>query len=132
MTKKKEISAFNAAMQFKCPACRKGHIFTDKQHYAPFSYGSGQHNKCPNCDQDFEIEPGFEFGAYYISYAINVIYFGLATLFAFLFLNPDDIYSYVYFDVAIVIIALPFTIRFSRVLNLHLIGGIKYNDKDKL
>jgi len=87
-----------------------------------------QHKECPHCKQDLIIEPGFDFGAYYISYALNVIYFGLATIIGFFILDSRDIKDFVAFDVSIVIVALPYTLRISRVLNFYLLSGIKFKD----
>jgi len=45
------------------------------------------HKSCPSCQQDFVIEPGFYFGATYVSYALNFAW--LIPLFLFFYLVMD-------------------------------------------
>ena len=55
----------------KCPNCSKGKVFADKSFY--FSMGFPKMNKtCSHCGFTFEKEPGFFFGAMFVSYAIGV------------------------------------------------------------
>ena len=55
----------------RCPNCSKGKIFADKSFY--FSVGFPKMNKtCENCGFKFEKEPGFFFGAMFVSYALGV------------------------------------------------------------
>lgn len=55
----------------KCPRCRRGRLFTTKN---PFNFKkiTDMPGQCPVCQQDFSLEPGFYFGATYVSYAFNV------------------------------------------------------------
>ena len=55
---------------FRCPRCHEGKLFIHKS-----SYGKGfteLHKRCTVCGEDFEREPGFYFGAAYVSYALTV------------------------------------------------------------
>jgi len=55
----------------KCPRCRKGKMFVDRN--AWHLKNTLKMNKaCPVCNQPFDIEPGFYFGAGYVSYALTV------------------------------------------------------------
>lgn len=69
----------------KCPRCRVGTLFVE-----PFVLLNPLHmpERCPHCSLKYEPEPGFYFGAMFISYilssfvllivaAICVIYFGM-------------------------------------------------------
>lgn len=116
---------FKAIIDFQCPACRSAHIFKDKKKYNLFDF-QGLHKDCQNCGQDLEIEPGFEFGAMYISYGFNTAYFVICSLIIFFTIRPQDIMSYVILDLIVVLGLLPFTIRFCKVLNLYWMAGIKY------
>ncbi len=53
-----------------CPKCRKGKLFSSSL----FNLKSfhKMNDKCDNCGQDFNLEPGFYMGAMYISYAFQV------------------------------------------------------------
>ncbi len=51
-----------------CPRCRSGKLF--KQ---PYNYENAykMHERCPHCSANFEPEPGFYFGAMFISYILT-------------------------------------------------------------
>ena len=61
--------AFSAAVQAKCPRCRRGDLFATPM------YGLKMQKmnvKCPHCEMKFEREPGYFYVAMFISYAFNV------------------------------------------------------------
>src|SRR5438045_6134383 len=96
-------SLINALWKGKCPRCRKGNVFT---------YSSGKlfrfaamNSTCPHCNASLIPEPGFYFGAMFVSYAINVGIFVACWLVLYLFFEPSDV---VYISV-IAIAALVFT-----------------------
>lgn len=84
------------------------------------------HETCPNCGFRFEIEPGFFFGAMYISYAVSVALFAVIGFIIFQITNDPPFWSYTLVMPGVVILLTPVTFRFSRVLFLHLFGGVKY------
>ena len=55
----------------KCPRCGKGDLFCHANAYNPRETAN-MHGTCPSCGEDFEREPGFYFGAAYVSYALTV------------------------------------------------------------
>lgn len=68
---KKKPSYIGAMLGLKCPRCRQGKLFTSQN---PFNIKkiTDMPSECPVCHQDYSIEPGFYFGASYVSYAFNV------------------------------------------------------------
>jgi hypothetical protein len=57
----------------KCPRCNKGKFWkSNNPYYNLFFNGGENHNNCLNCDLKFEIEPGFFYGAMYISYGLGI------------------------------------------------------------
>ena len=57
----------------KCPKCHQGDFFEYKQ---PFRKDFDKiHTHCSNCHLKYEKEPGFFFGAMYVSYALMVAVF---------------------------------------------------------
>lgn len=58
----------------KCPRCQEGDFFESKNPYDLKRF-SKMHETCSVCDQKFEPEIGFYFGAMYVSYAIGVAVF---------------------------------------------------------
>lgn len=55
----------------KCPRCREGYIYKEKNPYKLKSVVK-MVDKCPTCGQPTEIEVGFYYGTGYVSYAISV------------------------------------------------------------
>lgn len=85
------------------------------------------HEQCPECGLNFEVEPGFYTGAMYVSYAFSVAIFIIVGFFLFIFFNDPDIVVYVLSTLLTIIILFPILFRYSRVIYLHLFGGINYN-----
>jgi len=80
---------------------------------------------CSHCDADFEPEPGFYFGAMFVSYAISVTIFIIVGIILFIFFRPSD----VVYAICIVLAALVFTpvsFRYSRILFLYWFGGYHF------
>lgn len=82
--------------------------------------------KCPHCGVGFEPEPGFYFGAMFVSYAINVALFVATWLMLYVFMDPPD-WVYISSIVAVAILLMPLTYRYSRLLWLYWFGGHSYN-----
>lgn len=83
---------------------------------------------CPHCGLRYEVEPGYFIGAMYVSYAFSG---GLALVLGFvLFYFFDDPDGWIYVGViapAMLLIA-PINFRMSRVIWLHYVAGIKYQE----
>ena len=57
----------------KCPRCNKGKFWKSNNPYYNLFLNDGEnHRNCMNCDLKFEIEPGFFYGAMYISYGLGI------------------------------------------------------------
>lgn len=67
---KKESIAYGI-LKFKCPRCHEGNLFTHSNHYDLANFLK-MHKNCPVCNQTYNPEPGFYFGAAYISYGVGV------------------------------------------------------------
>ena len=59
--------------RFRCPRCLKGDFFESKI-YDLRKLGNVL-NECPKCKVNYIPEPGFYFGAMYVSYALGVAIF---------------------------------------------------------
>jgi len=69
--------SFKAMWEYQCPRCRHGSIFKE-----PFDFSKplDMPEKCIHCGQRMEPEPGFYFGAMFISYIISSILLLIPTL----------------------------------------------------
>ena len=114
-----------ALLSLRCPRCHQGKLFS----YSALNLSkfARMPDKCPDCGQTFEPEPGFYFGSMYITFAFNVAtVLVVGVLLYYLFNNPD---TWVYVTVVTVITLLftPVILRYSRALMLYLFGGAQYN-----
>ena len=85
---------------------------------------------CPECGQRFDIEPGFYIGAMYVSYAFSVFILVAEGLFFFIFSADPPVWIFAVVGLLSILILHPFIFRYSRVLYLHLFGGIHYKGND--
>ena len=116
-----------AIFKHKCPACTVGDLFVHKNLYSIKKIGE-MHDKCPSCAEDFKREPGFYFGAAYVSYAITIalwvavlvaLYvFSWMGLFQFGFLTHPKLFLIT--GILTLLILLPVIYRTSRVIWLSL------------
>ncbi|GMQ27952.1 DUF983 domain-containing protein [Algoriphagus confluentis] len=67
-------SLWKSLFGMRCPKCRKGRLFQSMNWGRPASFFEMK-KTCENCHQAFEPEPGFYFGAMFISYALNTALF---------------------------------------------------------
>lgn len=119
-----EKNSKKAAWLGKCPRCHQGDIFkyplTNIRHFAAMN------NTCPVCGVTFEPEPGFYFGAMYVSYAISVALLVAIAAVLYVFFNPSDLTYLIAISIGAVLFT-PVSFRYSRILFLHWFGGIHYD-----
>ncbi|MEL6590292.1 MAG: DUF983 domain-containing protein, partial [Bacteroidota bacterium] len=64
-------SGLSSIVGGRCPRCRTGKLFVTRNPYDLRSTLK-MPEQCSHCGQDFRIEPGFYFGATYVSYGLNI------------------------------------------------------------
>jgi len=97
-----------------------------KHHWLKVFKFSQMHTNCPECGVRYEVEPGFFFGAMYISYAISVGIFLTTGFILYNFFGNPDTWVYIVTVPVVTFFLFPFMFRVSRILFLHGFGGIKY------
>lgn len=118
-------NSFLSILKLKCPRCHSGNLFINKNVYQYKGFFD-MPEKCPKCQQDFEIEPGFYYGAMYISYgltiALNVAVFAILIFFNAFTLN-------MFFAVAgpVLLAATPYIFKVSRSVWIDMC--VKYDPK---
>ena len=73
-------------LNFKCPHCHEGDFFV--AHPYNLKRVGDLHERCSECNGRFTIEPGFYYGAMYVSYAMGSA-LAVSIWVAFLVLAPD-------------------------------------------
>lgn len=81
MSEKRKHSKFYNIVSLKCPRCQQGDLFPTPtfSFRAPFKMPE----QCPSCQQPYMPEPGFYYGAMFISY----IFMGWFCLFFVMFFH---------------------------------------------
>ncbi|WP_230392287.1 DUF983 domain-containing protein [Pontibacter sp. FD36] len=102
----------------KCPRCREGNMFPEGTLYSPRF--ADMHANCPCCGQVFEPEPGYYYGAMYVSFAFNVAIF-LVFLFVMYQAGVEVTIPMMMALVGITVVGLlPIIFRLSRSLWIHI------------
>lgn len=113
-----------ALLHLRCPRCHEGHLFTRGTfNYAHFTEMPEQ---CQVCGLPLEPEPGFYWGAMFISYAFNVAtVLGVGT-FLYFFGGDPPVWVYVLVVALVALLLMPPVLRYSRALMLYWFGGAQY------
>lgn len=85
------------------------------------------HDYCPVCGQHYEPEPGFFWGAMYVSYAFSVAIVVAVGLAVYVLGHDPDTWVYIVSAALAIVLFMPLTFRYSRLVMLYLFGGIDYN-----
>src|SRR6266542_6308620 len=115
-------------LKCKCPRCRKGDMFEDKNPWH-LKNTMKMNKECPVCGQPLNIEVGFYYGTSYVSYALTVA-FSVASFIAwwvFIGFSIDDnrIFWWLGLNEFLLIALEPVFMRLSRTLWLSWV--VKYD-----
>ena len=109
----------------KCPRCHEGNFFEVNNFYNLKKFGN-MNDKCPVCNEDFRREPGYYFGATYVSYGLTVGFaIGLFLLLCVVF-SMETIPFIITLSVLLLLL-LPVFYRFSRLIWIHMF--VRYKEK---
>ncbi|MBF9239741.1 DUF983 domain-containing protein [Hymenobacter sp. BT683] len=81
---------------------------------------------CPVCGQPTEPEPGFYYGAMFVSYAFSVAIFAVTAAALYFLFGDPAIWVYVVVVGLNAMLFTPLSVRYSRMLMLYLFGGVPY------
>lgn len=113
-----KVSLLSSVFRNKCPHCREGDLFLTKNPYN-FSNIDKMPDNCPKCGQKYWIEPGFYYGAMYISYGLTVA-LSVAVFVAMIVLWHFDIKWYLGLNFTAMVILFPLIFRLSRSVWAHI------------
>ncbi|ANI89530.1 DUF983 domain-containing protein [Arachidicoccus ginsenosidimutans] len=125
----KTPSYLSATLRCKCPRCRRGDLFVNKNPYNLGKKFMKMNEKCPVCGQPTEIEVGFYYGTSYVSYALGVafsvaLFVAWKVLFGLSFLD-NSIFWWLGTDIVLLILLQPIFMCLSR--SLWISWYVKYN-----
>lgn len=115
-TTDKKPGVFNV-FKCKCPRCRRGDMFENKNPYA-LKTTMRMNKECPVCGQPFNLEVGFYYGSSYVSYAASIA-LSVATFVAWwvligFSLQDNRFFYWLTFNAVFLIAAQPYLMRLAR------------------
>jgi len=106
-------------LQNKCPNCKEGKIYNEKS--IVFNYKRPNMNtKCSICDFSYNKEPGFFFGAMYVSYGLTVSQAIITYLIASFFFEQAFDPKIIGIIAVVLIVLSAFNVRLSRIIWIYL------------
>ena len=120
------LSRTHALLALRCPRCHQGKLFT---HGAWSWKFMDMPAECPVCRQTFEPEPGFYYGAMYISSGFST---GILLAIGFLlnyFAHDPPLWVYIVTVGAAVLAVTPLLFRYSRAVMLYAFGGAIFDPR---
>lgn len=116
-------SAVYSITRNKCPRCHQGDFFLEKNPYK-LSRFDKMYKRCSVCNEDFERETGYYYGAMYLSYGITVVFGVLVFTVMCALLNFDSTTFLIVFAI-LQISLMPIFYRVSRLSWINIF--VKYN-----
>ena len=116
-----------AIVQQRCPRCHQGPLFSTSAFHVTRFADMPAH--CPVCGQAYEPEPGFYWGAMYVSFMFSTAIMLVVGMAVYFLLHDPDTWVYVAAVAVAATLLTPLNLRYSRTLMLYLFGGIRYAPK---
>jgi uncharacterized protein (DUF983 family) len=114
----KKRNLLESILTMRCPRCREGKMFPEGTLYSPQFMKMNDH--CSRCGQSFMPEPGYYFGAMFVSYAINAAFFIAVWIAMYVLMDEVSLTAMIVALLVVVFGLLPITFRLSRVLWIYL------------
>jgi uncharacterized protein (DUF983 family) len=114
----------------KCPHCHKGNFFETNNSYNLKKF-SNMNSRCAVCNEDFRKEPGYYFGATYVSYGLTVA-FGIALFVVLCGVFDFSAIPFLLFYSVFLIILLPLFYRYARLIWINFFVNYKKEEDKKL
>jgi uncharacterized protein (DUF983 family) len=114
----------------KCPHCHKGNFFETGNPYYLKKF-SNMNSRCPVCNEDFRREPGYYFGATYVSYGLTVG-FGIALFILLCVLFNFNATSFLLIFSLLLIVLLPLFYRYARLIWINFFVSYKKISREQI
>jgi uncharacterized protein (DUF983 family) len=113
-----------ALLALRCPRCHEGKLFSVPAY--TLTKFADMPEACPVCGQAYEPEPGFYYGAMFVSYAFSVAIFAITTVALYFLAGDPALWVYVVTVGLAAVVTTPLSLRYSRALMLYWFGGVHY------
>ncbi len=112
------MNRFMGIVRCKCPRCGQGEVFKTN---AIITFKTPAMNKrCDRCNQVFERESGFFWGAMYVSYALTLVESAIIFLTCQLFFDDPFDYAIIAIIAAAMLLFSMMNFRYSRMIWLYI------------
>lgn len=116
----------------KCPRCHEGTIYINKNPYTVKGFGKAKET-CAYCGLKYEKEPGFFYGAMYVSYALTVAISVAIGVAIYVLTTNTPYWVYILSIFLGLLILMPINFRLSRTIWLNIFQRYDANaSKQKL
>lgn len=109
-------------LKHKCPVCHEGDVYKTTNPYDLKKFDK-MYDRCSYCHHKYEIEPGFFFGAMYVSYGITVAIAVSVFVGTYVLFPQAEYYHYIINIILGMVLLMPITFRFSRIIWMNLFSG---------
>lgn len=123
------MSKLYSVARFKCPRCHKGNLFVKRNPYS-FKDSLQMPDRCPVCNQDFKIEPGFYIGALWTSFPIVIFIMTILSVFLLVYIKMDMNWFFVVITVILFSLQ-PIIIRLARAIWINIFVDFEKDAKRK-
>lgn len=114
------MSAIIQIVSGKCPHCEKGQVFYKNGNLFLLQMPK-MHKYCPECNFKFEREPGYFFGAMYVSYGLAVAEMVAIFIISRLFVT-DLLHSFIMMAIGSLFL-MTVNFRYSRLIWMYIFDG---------
>jgi|DEB19_MinimDraft_2_1074335.scaffolds.fasta_scaffold27746_2 uncharacterized protein (DUF983 family) len=126
MCNKYEPNKGLAILKAKCPQCQSGKMF--KKSALKLNGFTEMFDTCSVCGLTYEVEPGFFWGAMYVSYGITTGMMLVIGVLVYTISNHEArFWGYIIPIFLAMFLSIPFTYRYSRVLMLYFFSPVSFN-----
>ncbi len=119
------ISHTQALLRLRCPRCHAGPLFlhpaTSLRHFDEMPPA------CPVCRQTYEPEPGFYYGAMYVSFGFSVAVVAVVGVVLFYLFHDPAVWVYVTVVAGVMVVCTPLFFRYARAIMLYAFGSTSYD-----
>lgn len=100
--------------KMKCPVCQEADFFVS--HPYDLAHAGEFHANCPVCGTKFEREPGFFYGAMYVSYAIGVAVFSTVWVAVSVLFPQWNVLAQASTVVGVLLLSSPWSYALSKII----------------
>ncbi len=113
--------------KMKCPQCHEGDFFVSSPY--DIKKAGEIYECCPNCNLKYSKEPGFYYGAMYVSYALTVALFVTLWVSFNLFFDNVSVGLQIFIIISSTILLTPYLYALSKIIWANFF--IKYDRERK-